>query len=104
MCPCSTRHGCPQSPLGAGVGVPGADEKRPDRGTRGQGDPIVLQKAVSNKEEPLVPLMDGVGSRTNGCKQAINKSQLEKGRKRTDRADPQRRRLRRIPASQEQKV
>lgn len=35
----------------------------------GQGDAIVLQKAVSNKEEePLVPLMDGVGSRTNGCK------------------------------------
>lgn len=75
-------HGSPQSsgppcvpaaPVLRAWGSPG--QRRSDRGTAGPsalgeaGDAIVLQKAVSNKEEePLVPLMDGVGSRTNGCK------------------------------------
>lgn len=44
----------------------------------------MLQKAVNGKEkDPLVKLTDGIGSRTNGCKTATNKSHLEKRRKRT---------------------
>lgn len=58
-----------------GARVQSLVQRRSDHGTTGsqpagggQGDAAVLQKAVSNEEEePPVPLMDGVGSRTNGC-------------------------------------
>lgn len=74
----------------------------------GRGDAIVLQKAMSKKEEePLVTLRDGIGSRANGCKLAVNKSHQEMGRKCTDGADHTdggKRRLWRSPADQEQKA